>query len=152
MCVHLYLYIILFQPRHYYDMVQEKSWQYNAMDSPGMQYIDNLTPKYSSASAKRRSTLRSFSVSWNLKQFLVISLHSIVPNYHNIHLNRKKHEYAKKCLRYDLPKVINNTPTAILDKINTHCLKGFATYIKHCIFQSYQEICTIVNCYICNTN
>ncbi len=42
---------------------------------------------------------------------------------HNIHLNRTKHEYAKTCLRYNLPKVINDTPTAILDKINTHCLK-----------------------------
>ncbi len=50
---------------------------------------------------------------------------------HNIHLNRTKHEYAKECLRYDVPKVINDTPTAILDKINTHCPKGFATYIKH---------------------
>ncbi len=71
---------------------------------------------------------------------------------HSIHLNRTKHEYAKKCLCYDLPKVINDTPTTILDKINTHCLKGFATYIKHCIFKSYQEICIIVNCCICNRN
>ncbi len=64
---------------------------------------------------------------------------------HNIYLNRTKHEYAKKCLCYDVPKVINYTPTAILDQINTHCL-------KHCIFRSYQETCTIVNCYISNRN
>ncbi len=67
---------------------------------------------------------------------------------HNIHPNRTRHEYTKKCLRDDLPKVINGIPAAILDTINTHCLKGFANYIKCCIFQSYQETCTIVNCYI----
>ncbi len=58
-----------------------------------------------------------------------------------IHPNRTRHEYAKKCWRYDLSKVINDTPAAILDKINT--LKGFVDYIKHC---------TIVNCYICSRN
>ncbi len=58
---------------------------------------------------------------------------------HNIHPNRTKHEYTKTCLHYDLPKVINGTPAAILDKINTHCLKGFTNYIKYCIFESYQE-------------
>ncbi len=29
------------------------------------------------------------------------------------------HEYAKKCLRYDVIKIINNTPALILDKIET---------------------------------
>ncbi len=88
--------------------------------------------------------MRSYNISWDPSHMTYVQ--------HNIHLNRTKHEYAKKCLRYDLPKVINDTWTAILDIINTHCLKGFATYIKHCIFQSYQETCTIVNCYICNRN
>ena len=71
---------------------------------------------------------------------------------HSIHPNRTRHEYAKKCICYDLPIVVNDTPALILDKINTHCLKGFADYIKHCIILSYEETCIIVNCYICNKN
>ncbi len=45
--------------------------------------------------------------------------------------------------------VISNSPKAILDKIDTHSLEGFARYIKSYILQSYQEICTVVNCYMC---
>ncbi len=30
-----------------------------------------------------------------------------------------------------------------------HSLQGFTRYIKDYILQSYQEICTVVNCYIC---
>ncbi len=40
-------------------------------------------------------------------------------------------------------------PKAILDKIDIHSLQGFTRYIKDYILQSYQEICTVVNCYIC---
>jgi hypothetical protein len=71
---------------------------------------------------------------------------------HHIHPVRTRHEYAKKCIRYHLPKVINDTPAIILDKIDTHSLKGFANYIKFSILQSYQQTCLIVNCYICNRN
>ncbi len=52
---------------------------------------------------------------------------------------KTKHEYAKKCIRYNLPKIINNTPAIILEKIHTHSLNGFASYIKHTFLQSYQE-------------
>ncbi len=48
---------------------------------------------------------------------------------HIIHPNRTRHEYCKMCLHYDLPMVINGTPASMLDKINTHCLKGYANYI-----------------------
>ncbi len=44
---------------------------------------------------------------------------------------------------------INSSPKAILDKIDTHSLQGFTRYIKDYILQSYHEICTVVNCYIC---
>ncbi len=73
---------------------------------------------------------------------------------HSIHPNRTRHEYAKKCQCYDLSKVIKwNSSSNFKYKINTHCcLKCFAAYIKYCIFQSYQETCATVNCYICNRN
>ncbi len=48
--------------------------------------------------------------------------------------------------------VINSTPLMILEKIGTHSLHGFARYIKQYLLQSYQELCTTVNCYICARN
>ena len=68
----------------------------------------------------------------------------------DIHQPVVRHEYAKRSLRFDLPKVINNTPTIILDKIHTHSLKGFSCYIKNYFIQNYDEICRIENCYICS--
>ncbi len=68
---------------------------------------------------------------------------------HNIHQPKTNHIYAKYCVRFDEPSVINSSPKAILNKIDTHSLQGFTRYIKNHILQSYQEICTVVNCYIC---
>ncbi len=69
---------------------------------------------------------------------------------HNIWLMKTNHEYAKHCIRVNLPKVINSTPSEILDKIYTHSLQGFTGYIKLKCITSYKETCSIVNCYICS--
>ncbi len=69
---------------------------------------------------------------------------------HNLHQYKTKHEYAKRCIRYDIPITINNFAREVLDKIDTHGLQGFVIYVKAYILQTYQETCTIVNCYICN--
>ena len=63
-----------------------------------------------------------------------------------------KHEFAKKCLRYYLPRTVNNTPDSILDKVNTHSLQGYSWYIKRHMLQNYQSACLIENCYICSRN
>ena len=69
---------------------------------------------------------------------------------HNIHTTRVQHEFAKHSLRYTLPRTINNTPNIILNKIYTHSLHGFATYINNYFIQTYNIVpCTIINCYIC---
>ncbi len=68
---------------------------------------------------------------------------------HNIHQTTTNHVYAKYCVHFDVPTVINSSPKAILDKIATQSLLGFTRYIKDYILQSYQEICTVINCYIC---
>ncbi len=60
------------------------------------------------------------------------------------------HEHTRYCIRYKIPKVINNTPMESVRNINTHSLQGFSRYIKHTITQSYQELFTIQNCYICS--
>jgi hypothetical protein len=70
----------------------------------------------------------------------------------NIHVNRTAHQYAKKCIRYDLPVVINSTPRQILTKIEPHSLRGFTGYIKQHFLNSYQVNCTIPGCYICARN
>ena len=98
-------------------------------------YKNNKLPHY----------LQSLPFSYN------IDIHSHETRIQNrLHEPKTTHEFAKKCIRYDIVKVVNSTPAIILDKIQTHSLQGFAGYIKHTIFQSYQETCTIVNCYICN--
>ncbi len=71
---------------------------------------------------------------------------------HNIHQPKTNHVYAKYCVRFDVPSVINSSPKAIQYKIDTHSLQGFTRYIKNYILQSYQEICTVVNCYICGVS
>ena len=69
-----------------------------------------------------------------------------------IHTIRVKHRFAKKCLRYDLPILINNTPKNIKDKVYTHSLPGFSTYIKKIYIEKYENLCQIRNCYVCNNN
>lgn len=70
----------------------------------------------------------------------------------NIHLTLVKHEYAKKCIRFNLPRLINASPALILDKVSTHSLDGFSWYIKRQIIQSYESTCAIHGCYICSQN
>ena len=87
----------------------------------------------------------------NLKLDQNSSIHNInTRGQHNIHTTRVQHEFAKHSLRYTLPRTINNTPNIILNKIYTHSLHGFSTYIKNFFIQTYNIVpCTIINCYIC---
>ncbi len=34
------------------------------------------------------------------------------------------HEYAKKCIGYNIPNTVNNITTNIIDKIYTHSMHG----------------------------
>ena len=65
-------------------------------------------------------------------------------------VTKPSHEYAKKCLRHDIPRVINNAPSMYIDKIATHSIEGFSWYIKLKLIDSYNETCSIQNCYICS--
>ena len=68
------------------------------------------------------------------------------------HLCVAKHTFARKCIRYSLPNLINETPSDIIDKVFTHSVNGFKLYVKKCIIVKYSDTCHIVNCYICNQN
>ncbi len=64
---------------------------------------------------------------------------------HNIWLMKTYHEYTKHCIHVNLPKVINSTPSEILDKIYTHSLQGFARYIKLKCIKSYMFNCELLH-------
>jgi hypothetical protein len=79
------------------------------------------------------------------------SLHDHSTRIHDyVHTNRPEHEFARKCIRYSIPMIINNTPVEIIEKIHTHSLQGYAQYIKTKILLSYEENCTIIDCYVCS--
>ena len=57
-------------------------------------------------------------------------------------LPRIQHEFMKKCIRYNLPSLINHTPINIKGKLTTHSLNGFAKYLKKIIhLNDYQFNC-----------
>ena len=70
----------------------------------------------------------------------------------NLHICVVKHTFARKCIRYSLPNLINETSSDIIDKVYTHGVNGFKLYVKKCIILKYSDTCHIVNCYICNQN
>ena len=59
-----------------------------------------------------------------------------------------RHEFAKKCLKYNLPHIINDTPELVLEIIVTHSLRGFAYYLKMYLLQKIQNVRKISDCYI----
>ena len=83
----------------------------------------------------------------NLPFILNKAVHTFNTRIHdNIHTNRAKHDFAKRCIRHDIPLLINNTTFNIKNKITTHSLQGFISYAKenfykitkHCAF--YQTV------------
>ncbi len=70
----------------------------------------------------------------------------------NLYMMRPKHEYARFCIRYHIPLIVNESSPEIINKIDTHSLQGFSKYIKIKILESYNKDCTIQNCCICNRN
>ena len=66
-----------------------------------------------------------------------------------LHVSKVKHSFAKRCIRYSLPNLINQSPSCITDKLFTHSLKGLSNYAKHHALTKYSNECNILNCYIC---
>ena len=66
-----------------------------------------------------------------------------------LHVSKVKHSFAKRCIRYSLPNLINQSPSCITDKLFTHSLKGLSNYAKHHALTKYSNECNVLNCYIC---
>ena len=57
----------------------------------------------------------------------------------------------QKLQKFDiLTKIINFTSPCILQKISTHSFQGFVFYIKQHLLQTYEDHCSLSNCYVCN--
>ena len=85
-------------------------------------------------------------------KFMVLSIDLQAITYqHNIR-QRKKYVFARKCMRFWIPDILNKTSNIITDKIKTHSRKGFTTYIKLFLINKYDPICSTPNCYICSLN
>ena len=93
--------------------------------------------------------LPAYLLDWEFVSNVNIHLHDTRTS-SKIHTVRTKHEFAKKCLKYNLPHIINATPAIVVEKIQTHSLRGFTTYAKQFLIQKYTDTCTIQNCYSCN--
>ena len=64
-------------------------------------------------------------------------------------LQKSKKKFTSKCLRYLLPALVLELPSAISDKFLTHSLKGFGWYVKLYFCNEYIDICVVPNCFVC---
>ena len=100
-------------------------------------YEHNLLPKY-------------FDV-FNLRLNSEIHAHN-TRNQHKLRIPFVKHNFAKACVRYQLPKTVNSMPRSITDKVHTHSFNGFSTYARFIFLDTYATNCNITNCYVCSIN
>ena len=60
--------------------------------------------------------------------------------------------HNKLSLRYQLPQIVNSTPSTIIEKVHSHCFDGFVDYCKSWFISNYEIQCQISDCYICKSN
>lgn len=68
---------------------------------------------------------------------------------HDLRLPAVRHEFARNGIRYKFPFMFNNMPEHFKDKIYTHSLFGIKFYFKRKTIETYDTVCRIPNCYIC---
>merc|ERR1711895_6877 len=56
---------------------------------------------------------------------------------------------SEKCLRNNLPSVLNSTPQIAICKVETHSFQGFTNYLKKILVENYSSECNTIDCYIC---
>ena len=69
-----------------------------------------------------------------------------------LNVARVKTKVAENSLKNITPKIVNDTPEIILDKIFSHSLQDFVDYVKQYYTSLYTYDCSIRNCYVCNNN
>ncbi len=51
---------------------------------------------------------------------------------------KKSHEFAKMCIRHNVPILVNNIDRFIKDKFQTHSLQDFTRYVKN---KNFPTVC-----------
>ena len=69
-------------------------------------------------------------------------------NKNKLDLNRTETKKAENSLRIVVPRIVNKTTLLIIDKISTHSLQDYKSYIKNVYINSYRYECNIQNCYV----
>ena len=97
---------------------------------------NNMLPGYFySGIFKRNSDLHQYNIRQN----------------NEYQLPKIKHTFAKNNIRYRIPKMMRDMPTNIKNKIYSHSIHGFSSYIKKQFINFYSESCDIKNCYVCSS-
>ena len=56
---------------------------------------------------------------------------------------------SEKCVIYHLPRLVEETDSDILEKLDSHCYTGLSIYLRKICVQSYKSECNQPNCYTC---
>ena len=71
-----------------------------------------------------------------LPLILTKTVHTFSTRIHeNIHTNRARHDFAKRCISDDIPLLITNTTVIIKNIITTHRLRTFISYGKEMFYK-----------------
>ena len=62
-----------------------------------------------------------------------------------------RHDFATNGISYRLPIIHNTMPNNFKEKITSHSQDSFKKYIKLKLLESYNETCSVQNCYVCGT-
>ena len=65
-----------------------------------------------------------------------------------LHTMRTKTKVAQNCLNYVLPNIVNETDALILEKIKTHSLHGYCTYIKQHYIKTINPVLLLIAIYV----
>ena len=78
--------------------------------------------------------------------------HYYTRDHQRLQIYLRKHKFAEQCVRQSIPKLLNDMPLCIKQKLYTHSLNGFSIYVKNFYISKYSNECVLINCHVCNEN
>ena len=127
-------------------------------EGEGLRVLGLMTSRTKSPGGFQRTTWRFglfLERKLNSLNFFLSKLLECYPKIHikqltsslGVHLNSTHHS---SCLRYILPRIVNNTNPNIINMVDSYSFEGFVRYLKNYMIIHYVNYCVIPNCYICN--
>ena len=83
--------------------------------------------------------LPAYFQNWQIVRNSEIHTHN-TSRQHDIHIVGIKHTFAKRCIRINLPRTLNNTPQIVKDKLLTHSFRGFINYANLTFYKATNSI------------